>query len=162
MDNNSFARPLFIGAAACGAVHAGFSLYWATGGEYLIATLCNDTSFLVRPWLLGAIGILKCAAACTPLDFDFLEWPYPAVTKGICCIGGGALIIWGGTNTVVDNFVLLGTIDSGDSLNTVAMIGHDWLWDPLFLLWGAFLPAGLVAGRNQNTITGNRRQKGPR
>lgn len=32
MDNNSFARLLFIGAAACGAVHAEPSLYWASGG----------------------------------------------------------------------------------------------------------------------------------
>lgn len=143
---------LFAGAAICGVIHAAFTLHWAMGGGNLVETLGDDINgfFSARRWLMGAVGVVKGVAACAPLVFRDVEWPCPRLTKGACWIGGGVLIIWGGSNTVIGNLVLVGAFDSSLSVNRAAMLGHAWLWDPLFLLWGSCLVAGLIVGSSRS------------
>jgi hypothetical protein len=48
---------------------------------------------------------------------------------------------------LVAGLVLAGAIDPDGGFDRQAMIGHALLWDPLFLLWGLLLAAGLGATR---------------
>ena len=65
--------------------------------------------------------------------------------RGCRWVGAAVLIVWGGLNTVVGNLVLTGVIRPGSGYDRAGMIGHAWLWDPLFLAWGIALVMGLVA-----------------
>lgn len=55
------------------------------------------------------------------------------------------LVLWGGLNTVVGNLVLAGLLQPADGYDYPGMLGHAYLWDPLFLLWGLALVAGLLS-----------------
>ena len=54
---------------------------------------------------------------------------------------------WGGLNAVVAHLVLAGAIAPGADYDHAGMIGHAWIWDPLFALWGLALAVALVVGR---------------
>lgn len=140
----------FIAAAVFGTVHAGFSLYWAAGGTWLLWSLGSGLleTFAGREWLLFPIGAVKLIAALAPWILARLHWPWPRLTRGLCWLGSVALIAWGGLNTVVGNLVLTGIIQPGDGFDRPGMIGHAWMWDPLFLLWGVALLIGLLATRS--------------
>ncbi|WP_166973336.1 DUF3995 domain-containing protein [Brevibacterium atlanticum] len=161
MQHSSHERLPLLGAAACGIIHAGFSLYWALGGQSLIDTLGSDIAdfFSTRQALLGAVGIVKIIAACAPLALGIFEWPHPMVTRGFCWAGGGALVVWGGANTVIGNAVLLGAGDDSRTVDRVAMAGHAWLWDPLFLLWGTLLLIALAVGVPRHSTRTRPRRK---
>ena len=53
------------------------------------------------------------------------------------------LILWGGVNTVTGNLVLSGTVEPDGGYDHDGMVGHAWLWDPLFFIWGVALVVGL-------------------
>lgn len=57
------------------------------------------------------------------------------------------LVGWGGLNTAVANLVLLGIIQPESGFDRAGMVGHAYLWDPLFLAWGMALAMGLIASR---------------
>lgn len=65
----------------------------------------------------------------------------------MCWLGAALLLAWGGVNTVVGNLVLGGVITSTDGFDQAGMIGHAYLWDPLFLAWGIALVGGLITSR---------------
>ncbi|WP_235531315.1 hypothetical protein [Phycicoccus sp. Soil748] len=46
---------------------------------------------------------------------------------------------------MVANLVLVGAIHPSSGFDRPGMVGHAWLWDPLFLLWGASVVLGLRA-----------------
>lgn len=141
----------FAAASALGGIHAGFSIYWATGGTILTWSLGSDVvaSFQGREWLLAPIGAIKLLAAVAPLALAFWDWPARRVVRSICWLGAVVLIVWGGVNTVVANLVLVGAIEPESGFDRPGMIGHAWLWDPLFLAWGAALAISLVASRSR-------------
>lgn len=136
-------------AAVLGVVHAGFSLYWAAGGTLLVWSLGSGLveSFRGREWMLAPIGAVKLVAALSPLVLARSGWPQPRVTRLMCWLGALVLIVWGGLNTVVGNLVLAGVIEPGSGFDRLGMIGHAFLWDPLFLAWGEALAVGLLASR---------------
>jgi hypothetical protein len=76
-------RRLLWGACAAGLVHAGFSLYWALGGRWLIDTVGKGAVQLVdrAPVATGlallAVAAVKVAGATIPLlvEADRLRWP---------------------------------------------------------------------------------------
>lgn len=49
------------------------------------------------------------------------------------------------------NLVLAGVIRPESGFDRAGMIGHAYLWDPLFLAWGAALALGLIASRGRPT-----------
>jgi len=57
----------------------------------------------------------------------------------------------GGANTIVAALVLTGGIEPDGGYDRRAMIGHVFLWDPLFLVWG-LLVAGLYVTRDGRVI----------
>jgi len=151
----------FTTAAAAGLFHAAFSLYWSAGGTALTWSLGDDlvASFQGREWLLAPIGLLKLVAAIAPLVLLRMTWPAPRLTRGLCGLGGLILVVWGGANTLMGNLVLAGVIHPARGFDRLGMIGHAWLWDPLFLIWGAAVVAGLL--RPSGTVHhGDRHQDG--
>jgi hypothetical protein len=56
-------------------------------------------------------------------------------------------VAWGGLNTVTANLVLAGVIRPDGGFDRPGMVGHAYLWDPLFLLWGAALVVALRVSR---------------
>ncbi len=143
----------FVAASALGVIHAAFSLYWAAGGTLLVWSLGSDLveSFRGREWLLAPIGAVKLIAAVGPLVLARSGWPAGRVTRSACWLGALLLTIWGGLNTAVGNVVLAGVIRPESGFDQPGMIGHAYLWDPLFLAWGAALAIGLIASRGRAT-----------
>ena len=137
------ARHAFTIAAICGLVHAAISVYWALGGTALLATLGQTILSAVgdRIWLLWPVAAVKALVAVLPLVFDRTGWP--PFTRALAWLAGVLLVAWGGVNTIVGNLVLSGIITPAGGYDRQAMIGHAWLWDPLFLIWGLALLGGL-------------------
>ncbi|HIW91331.1 MAG TPA: DUF3995 domain-containing protein [Candidatus Corynebacterium avicola] len=151
------AATAFVIAAVAGVVHGAFSLYWGIGGSWLVETLGAD---LVEIWednaiLLVPVGLVKIAAAVIPLllltpQGGWLPGLLRRIIRGISWAGGILLILWGGVNTVSGNLVLSGILEPDGGYDRDGMIGHAWLWDPLFLVWGIALVAGLLLGRRRS------------
>ncbi len=140
-----------VAAAALGMVHAAFSLYWAVGGTVLVWSLGDDLveSFRGREWLLAPIGVVKLIGAVAPLTLARWGWPASIGTRSACWLGALVLVVWGGLNTIVGNLVLAGVIRPENGFDRSGMIGHAYLWDPLFLVWGVALAMGLAASRRR-------------
>lgn len=136
-----------IAASALGAIHAAFSLYWAAGGEVLAWSVGADLieRFRGREWLLAPIGAVKLIAALAPLALARAGWPLRRLTRSACWTGALVLVGWGGLNAVVAHLVLAGAIRPESGFDRAGMIGHAYLWDPLFLAWGVALAVGLMS-----------------
>lgn len=136
-------------AGAFGTIHAAFSVFWAVGGTWLLWSVGSGLreTFHGREWLLVPIGVAKFVAASAPILFASVAWPARTLTRGISWFGGLVLIVWGGLNTVTGNLVLAGIIVPQRGYDRAGMIGHAYLWDPLFLAWGVALVIGLIATR---------------
>lgn len=133
-------------AAAAGVAHGLFSLYWAVGGDWLLASLGQALieAFADSRWALFPVGTAKIIAALLPLVLARWAWPVPLISRPICWAGAIGLTMWGGANTIVGNLVLTGAIIPEEGYDHAGMVGHAWLWDPLFLIWGVSLGLALV------------------
>ena len=142
-----------MGAAVVGLVHAGFSAYWALGGRFLLDTVGQwavdlaDRSPGVTAVGLGAVAVAKAAGAVVPLLVEARRLPGRRVWRALAWVGGVVLVLYGGANIVVAWLVLRGVVEPEGGYDERAMLGHAALWDPLFLLWGALLVAGLALSR---------------
>ncbi|MCC3289849.1 DUF3995 domain-containing protein [Arthrobacter sp. zg-Y1110] len=145
-------------ACAAGLLHAGFSLYWALGGRWLLDTVgqwaVSAEASLRTGLLLGAVAAFKAAAALIPTAAAYGRLPEPRLLRTLSWIGAVVLVLYGGANTVVSNAVLAGLIRPDTGYDRTATIGHAWLWDPLFLLWGLALLGYLVLSRAVPRRTG--------
>jgi Protein of unknown function (DUF3995) len=132
-------------ACAVGLVHAGFSLYWALGGRWLLPTVGTwavdavDRSAAQAGLLLGSVAAVKALAAVIPVAVAHDRLPWTRFWRGVCWVGGSFLVVYGGVNVVVSGVVLLGVVTPDGGYDREAMIGHALLWDPLFAIWGAAL-----------------------
>ncbi|MDO5511628.1 DUF3995 domain-containing protein [Corynebacterium sp.] len=126
-------------AALAGVIHGAFSLYWAAGGTWLLETVGEAVTdqFAGLSWVLAVVGVLKLALACGPLLID-APW-----ARILYWLGAAALIVWGGVNTLTTNLMLAGVLPLPAAVDRPALIGHAWIWDPLFLVWGVALAVGL-------------------
>jgi hypothetical protein len=140
-------------AGLAGAVHAGFSLYWALGGRWLLATvgqwavdLSTDRP-LAAGITLGLVAAVKLLGATIPVGVAYGRVPWPWLWRGISWAGGLLLVAYGGINTIVALAVLAGVIRPEGGYDADAMRGHAYLWDPLFFLWGGALLLSLWLSR---------------
>lgn len=69
--------------------------------------------------------------------------------RALSWVSASVLIAWGGANTVVSNLVLAGVVTVDGPIDRPAVVGHAWLWDPLFLAWGVLLAVGLWLSRSR-------------
>ena len=140
-------------AALAGLLHAASSAYWAAGGTWLLDTVGQWAVQLldvqpVRARLgLAAIALLKGAAAVVPLLLAYRRLPLEPLWRGVSWVGAIGLIIYGGLNALLGNLVLSGALGPAGGFDRTARAGHAWLWDPLFLIWGAALLAYLFLSR---------------
>lgn len=143
-------------ACGLGLIHAGFSLYWALGGTWLLDTVGQWAIQLGRDkplaafWGLLLIALVKAAAATLPLLNAGGHLPWPRLWRTLSWIGGPFLTLYGGVNMGVAWLVLFGGVSSGE-IDRRAMLGHAALWDPLFLLWGLALTGFLWLTRHQSS-----------
>jgi hypothetical protein len=139
-----------LAAGVAGGIHAGFSLYWAIGGSWLLDTVGEGALELQRmhPWgaaaLLVVVGAIKAAGAVLPL---VVEWGSGVrlrrVVRFISWIGGSFLVVYGSVYATLSTAVLTGVITLSGSVDRRGLLGHAMLWDPLFAVWGATLVVGL-------------------
>ena len=143
------ARRAVMVAGVAGTLHALASLYWALGGTWLLATLGARVleAFAGLEWVLLPVAVVKLTGAWVPVVLHQRQWPHARFWRPVCWVGAGVLIAWGGSNTMVGQVVLAGVLQPEGGYDRAAMIGHAWLWDPLFLLWGAALAVGLWLSR---------------
>ncbi|MEV4133786.1 DUF3995 domain-containing protein [Dactylosporangium sp. NPDC049742] len=152
-DNPAEAR-LLMGAAAAGLVHAGFSLYWALGGRWLLPTVGQWAVTIAReaPVTAGlalvAVAAVKCVVVAVPLVNSRRSLPRPGAWRAFAWLAAIVLTGYGALNSIVAWLVLGGVLRTQDGFDRQAMIGHAYLWDPLFLVWGLLLGAGLLIGGN--------------
>ena len=134
-------------AAGAGTVHAAFTLHWALGGTALSQTVgaAQIATIGDRLWLLLPVGGAKLALALFPLLMWRRGWS--ALTGLALWAAAAGMLVWGGLNAVVAHLVLAGAIAPGADDDHAGMIGHAWIWDPLFALWGLALAVALVVGR---------------
>ena len=117
-------------ACAAGTLHAAFSLYWAFGGEWLLATVGawavehTTRAPLEAGLLLGLIGAVKLLAAAVPVLVVYGRLPRQGIWRAACWIGGIFLVLYGGVNTAVAAAVLEGVVRPADGYDAAAMIGH--------------------------------------
>lgn len=148
-------KATLVTAAVVGTLHGLVSLYWGAGGEWLVGTLGDD---LVELWrrhsvLLVPVGLVKILAALVPLLLltrvtgGRRRRALRRVLRGVSWAGAAVLVAWGVLNTVAGNLVLAGAVVPDGGYDREGMIGHAWLWDPMFLLWGVALAVGLWSGR---------------
>ncbi|MGF9761057.1 DUF3995 domain-containing protein [Microvirga sp. 0TCS3.31] len=142
-------RRALVLAGVLGSIHAAFSLYWGVGGEWLVETLGRRMAdaFAGWEWLLLPIGLVKLVAAWLPLVAARAGWPARRLSRGVCWLGAALLLVWGGLNTVVGHLVLADVIVPDGGYDRPGMVGHAFLWDPLFLVWGLALAVGLAQSR---------------
>lgn len=139
-------------AAVIGVVHGSFSVYWSFGGRWLLDTVGQDVigAFDGRAWLLALTGAIKIAAAVIPVLVTLQSWRHAAAWRFAAWAGACVLILWGGANTVTANLVVRNLIPAPVSADRAGLWGHALLWDPMFLLWGVALVAGLFLTRVRN------------
>lgn len=141
----------WVGTVVFGGLHALSSLYWGLGGTALVETIGRAAVELRAdpPWwifpALVLVGLLKVAGIVVPLAATNGRLRPGRVWRSLSWVGGLGLVLYGGVYTVVAHLALAGLF--GEVEDRPGMLGHAWLWDPLFLLWGACLLVALATTR---------------
>jgi hypothetical protein len=154
-DKLELSRLLVWVAGAAGVLHAAASLYWALGGRWLLATVgqwavdLSTRAPLSAGIVLGLVALVKLLAAMVPIGVTYGRVPWRRFWRAVSWAGGLLLVVYGGINTVVSTAVLGGLIRPDGGFDPVAMRGHAYLWDPLFLLWGSALVLSLWLSRQE-------------
>lgn len=141
----------FLAAAVPGGLHVAITLCWAMGGRALLWTM--GSAFIAKfssvMWVLYPLALVKAVGAFGPLWLDRRGWPWRRLSRLGSWLAGIVLVAWGGANTVVSNLVLAGVVHAPGGYDRPVIVGHAWIWDPLFLLWGAALILGLLSTRRR-------------
>lgn len=140
-------------ACIIGLVQAAFSMYWAVGGPSLLDTVGRwavEQSYRAprrTGFFLALVALAKVGGAVFPVALAYGMLSRPGRWRRFIWAGAVLLVLYGGANTLVSNVVLAGLVRPGGGYDRAAMIGHAWLWDPLFFLWGAALLGYLLLSR---------------
>lgn len=133
---------------------------WAAGSTWLLETVGDaapatiaETGASVSLVLL-LVGVLKIVAAVVPVLVVARRLPWPRAWRAACWLGGGVLLLYGAANAVVAWFVLAGVVVPDGGFDEAAMLGHAFLWDPLFAVWGALLLVALRRSRPRRSAPG--------
>ena len=92
-------------AGVAGALHAAASLYWALGGQWLLATVgqwavdLSAEAPLAAGIALAFIALLKLLAATIPIGLAYGRVPWARVWRALSWAGGLLLIAYGGAGT---------------------------------------------------------------
>lgn len=153
MTSAARAHRFFVAAAVAGIAHALPSLYWAMGGTALVSTLGQWAARWQRESpgevavLLSLIFVVKLAGATLPLVNQRGLLPAPRLWRGLFWCAAAVLVTYGASNVIAAVAALTGMIGTAQTMDTAALVGHAFLWDPLFLVWGLLLAAALRTSR---------------
>lgn len=142
--------PLFVGAAVAGLLHAAASLYWALGGTWLLDTVGQFAVDMQREGgplitlMLWVVTLAKVAGALVPL-LDHARPPAHRWVRVVSWLGVLVLLAWGGAGMIGAWIALTSGTSTGDD---TALVGHAFLWDPLFVIWAILLAWALIASRS--------------
>lgn len=142
---------LLLAAAVAALVHAIPSLYWAVGGTLGLSSLGTwapawraESPVLVGVVLVG-VFLVKVGGGVVPILATRGRLSQPRVWRALSWAGAGVLTLYGLANVGVGGLALLGVVQGPeDPVSRAALVGHVLLWDPLFLVWGLLLAAGLA------------------
>lgn len=141
---------LLWAAFAVGGLHAAFSLYWAVGGRWLLDTVGEEAVEMADERPVAAFAILsaafavKATGAVVPVLVERARGGLVRrIVRTVSWAAGAFLVVYGRVLTVVSAAVLSGVISVEGPVDRRGLTGHAVLWDPLFLVWGALLLAGL-------------------
>lgn len=81
--------------------------------------------------------------------------------RPLAWLAATVLTAYGALNCVVAWLVLSGALNPAGGYDRDAMIGHGYLWDPLFLVWGLLLGASLFTSRRADDATVRRPPRSP-
>lgn len=109
-------------------------------------------TFAGLEWVLIPLAAGKLAGALVPWRLDRRGWPAARLWRPLCWLGAAVLVLWGGANMVGALLTVSGLVPVEDP-DRAGLIGHAFLWDPLFLLWGLALAVGLR--RTRRVIAGD-------
>lgn len=146
-------------AGAAGMLHAAASLYWAIGGQWLLATVGNwavelsAQAPLTAGVALGLVALVKLLAATVPIGVAYGKMRWRRFWRAVSWMGGLLLVVYGGINIVVSAAVLGGLIRPEGGYDLDAMRGHAYVWDPLFFLWGSALVLSLWFSRQETLVS---------
>lgn len=141
---------LLVAAAGVGLVHAAFTVYWASGGRWLLRTVgawavqLADSSPRACAAVLGAVAVLKIAGALIPVTVETRRVPGRRVWRRLAWAAAVALIAYGVINVVVAWAVLGGLITTAGGYDHSAELGHAALGTPSFCFGGCSWPVGSV------------------
>lgn len=138
----------YFGTVLFGGVHAASSLYWGLGGDALIETVgqgaveWKENSPLLVPLVLIPIGLVKVTAVAVPILNSRGRVPWPRLVRVASWLGALAIVLYGGAYATLAWLSLSGRF--GEVEDRVGLIGHAYLWDPLFAAWGLSLLLALA------------------
>lgn len=147
--------PWLWGACGAGLVHAGFSAYWAFGGQWLLETVGSWAVDWTRneptaaAVALSVIALIKLTGAIVPLLTQSEGAALRAARRAASWTAAVVLVAYGLVNIVGASLALGGAVKIDGPKDEAALYGHALLWDPLFLLWGLLLAGGLWTVRRR-------------
>lgn len=94
--------------------------------------------------VLVAASSVKVAGAVVPVLVERTRGGLVRrIVRAVSWAGGTFLVVYGGAVAVVSAAVLSGVVSPEGPIDRRGLAGHALLWDPLFVLWGVLLLAGL-------------------
>lgn len=151
-------RVAWGGTVLFGGLHALASLSWGLGGTWLLDTVGQGAVELRRDaswWVFAVmllIGLLKIAGVAVPIANARGLLPLPRLWRVLSWLGALGLTAYGVVLTVVSSLALAGLF--GPVEDRRGMVGHAYLWDPLFAAWGLCLVAALLLERRRVSASG--------
>ena len=97
--------------------------------------------------VLGVVAPVKIAGSLVPVLVETGHVGGRRRWRALEWAGAVVLVGYGLLNVLVAWAVLGGLLTSAAGYDRSAELGHAALWDPLFLLWGLLLAAGLATTR---------------
>jgi hypothetical protein len=146
-------------ALVVGLVYAGVSLYWALGGEWLLATVGRSLADGTHPvggaatvavWVAVA---LKALAAVLPILAISTPAPWRRWIRAAAWAEAFILTLYGFVETTVGLLVQAGIVHPGANADHRALFWHAYLWDPWFLAWGLLVLVALGCSRDRRQFT---------
>ncbi len=145
-----------MAGAVVGLLHAIPSLYWAVGGSALVGTVGEWAPEWRRDspgQVTAVLFAVKVCGALVPLVNHLHPLPAQRLWRVIAWAGSGLLVLYGRANTLVAWLALAGWVGVAGDQDRTALLGHAFLWDPLFALWGVLLGLALWHTRHHAVET---------
>lgn len=124
------------------------SFYWALGGDIGIGTIAahpDDIDLINEPVVVFLTGVAKLLAGLLVLAIA-RAWGGPNLVRWLrilALVGGGFMLLYGGALLVQHFLMVVGAVDTPESLGERASRWHLALWDPVWIIGGVlFLAAG--------------------